>query len=98
MSLLPFDRRNPPHEPPEGCVDPLRWVEAYWLFHEHRPDGEGVCIVCVPKKFTPCQGRHSAWRGFLASLDMESLTLPADTSDRAAQDQADAGPRGPGLE
>lgn len=77
MPLLPFDRSDPPPDPPAGCTDNLKWELAYQVFRDHRPDNDGVCIACVPDKFIPCHGRDLALRGFLTSLGLEDLSLPA---------------------
>jgi hypothetical protein len=52
------------------------WTIAYQLFCDHRPDGDGFCITCVPSKFVPCIGRDLAVRGFLESLGLANLSLP----------------------
>lgn len=31
MPLLPFDRNDPPCQPPESCDNALRWAIAYQL-------------------------------------------------------------------
>jgi hypothetical protein len=76
MPLLPFDRNDPPRQPPESCGNALMWAMAYQLFGDHRPDSDGFCITCVPSKYIPCIGRDLALRGFLASVGLEDLALP----------------------
>ncbi|GLZ01624.1 hypothetical protein Acsp02_88750 [Actinoplanes sp. NBRC 103695] len=76
MSLLPFDRSDPPHTPPDGCDDPLKWAMAHRLFQDHRANGDGACLTCVPVKLVPCHGRDLALRGFLSSLGLDDLVLP----------------------
>ncbi len=86
MPRLPFDRRNPPQQPPAGCPAPLLWAKAYELHQEHRPNDQGICSTCVPAKFTPCQGRHQAMRGFLTSMGLDNLSLLARAPGRRQED------------
>lgn len=75
--LLPFDRSDPPVQPPDECVDALKWALAHQVFRDHHPDDDGVCVVCVPDKFIPCRGRDLALRGFLTSAGLDDLSMPA---------------------
>lgn len=77
-SLLPFDRTDPPRLPPDGCADALKWAMARRIFLDHQADDEGFCVVCVPQKLIPCVGRDLALRGFLSSLGLDDLALPAE--------------------
>jgi hypothetical protein len=81
VPLLPFDRNDPPRQPPESCDNALMWGIAYQLFCDHRPDGDGFCITCVPSKFIPCVGRDLALRGFLASLGRAELSISRPTTE-----------------
>jgi hypothetical protein len=63
---------------------------GYQLFGDHRPDGDGFCITCVPAKFVPCIGRDLALRGFLASLGLEDLALAVDGTTAAATSESGA--------
>ena len=67
MPELPFKVDDPPARPPVQCANPLLWNLAYQLFRDHRADGDGFCITCMPDEFSPCIGRYLAVRGFLVS-------------------------------
>jgi hypothetical protein len=65
----PFDRDNPPEEPP-ARTDRLLWMVAYALRAEHEPGVDGFCVArtCVKEsELWPCRRRSLADGGLLAA-------------------------------
>jgi hypothetical protein len=65
----PFDRDNPPEEPP-ARTDRLLWMVAFALRAEHEPGEAGFCAAraCANRSESwPCQRRSLADGGLLAA-------------------------------
>ena len=68
MHALPsFDKDNPPHDPPPGCVSRLMWQLARRLFADHQPGADGFCVICRPYSYYLCVGRQLADVGLSAA-------------------------------
>jgi len=66
--MLPFDRDDPPVDPPPGCVNRLMWQLARRLFADHQPGLDGWCTACRPFSFYPCVARQLADLGLAAAF------------------------------
>ena len=64
--MLPYDRDDPPVEPPPRCTNRLMWRVARQLFGDHQAGPDGFCLTCRPHQFHPCTARR------LADIDLET--------------------------
>lgn len=67
FEALPFDRDDPPRDPPPGCVNRLLWQVSRRVFTDHRPGADGWCVTCRPFEYYPCVGRRLADAGLAAA-------------------------------
>ncbi|GAA0730073.1 hypothetical protein GCM10010199_45040 [Dactylosporangium roseum] len=74
VTVLPYNRTNPPLDPPAQCRNRLMWQVSRRLFGDHQPGPDGWCQVCRPYQYYPCVGRQ------LADIGMEAAHLVPDGS------------------
>ena len=63
-----------PVDPPAGCTRPLLWSIARWLFADHQPGSDGLCILCRPAELHPCPARRLAAAGLRTACGIVAET------------------------
>jgi hypothetical protein len=73
--VLSYDPKDPPVEPPAGCLRPLVWRLARALWQAHRPSVDGFCQQCgQASQLYPCPPVRLALDGMAYACD-----VPADS-------------------
>lgn len=65
MFGVTWDTRNPPVEPPPGCLDAQRWRSSRLLYDAHQLEDVGAHCVCGD--VWPCADHRRALRGLLTT-------------------------------
>jgi len=68
VEILPFDRNDPPVDPPAGCVNRLMWQVSRRLFADHQAGPDGWCVACRPYSYYPCVARQLADLGLVSAF------------------------------
>jgi hypothetical protein len=65
-----IDLNEPPANPPPGCIDPVMWKIAIYLYSNHTASASGSCSRCGGQ--FPCLGHALAVTGLRTALGDEN--------------------------